>query len=121
MGEVAERSGFSVDTLRYYERIQLITDVARDPGGRRLYDDNHLAWLALLRCLRDTGMPIQAMLRYAVLSRQVGTAAERVALLRRHAADVDAHMVELTRQRRHLAQKIAWYDGQMRLGPGRST
>ncbi len=113
VGEVAERSGFSVETLRYYERIALVTDVPRDAGGRRVYDDEHLAWLALLRCLRDTGMPIQQVSRYATLSRRPGTAADRLALLRRHAEAVDAQVELLARQRRHLAEKIEWYEGQL--------
>ncbi len=113
MGEVAERSGFSIETLRYYERIDLVTDVPRDAGGRRVYDDEHLTWLALLRCLRDTGMPIQEVSRYAALSRQPGTAADRLALLRRHAEAVDAQIALLARQRTHLAEKIEWYEGQL--------
>ncbi len=113
VGEVAERSGFSIETLRYYERIDLVTDVPRDAGGRRVYDDEHLTWLALLRCLRDTGMPIQEVSRYAALSRQPGTAADRLALLRRHAEAVDAQIALLARQRTHLAEKIEWYEGQL--------
>lgn len=110
--EAAERTGFSADTLRYYERIQLITDVPRDSGGRRSYDDDHLAWLDMLRCLRETGMPIQDMTRYAQLGRTDDTVATRLSLLREHATHVDERIATLTRQRHHLAEKIAFYESE---------
>src|SRR6266536_356060 len=67
--QVADRTGFSLDTLRYYERIGLLDGIARTPGGRRSFTDDDLGWLEVLRCLRDTGMPIAQMLRYAELCR----------------------------------------------------
>lgn len=114
VSETAERSGFSIETLRYYERIDLVTDVPRDTGGRRVYDDDHLSWLGMLRCLRDTGMPIQEMTRYAVLSREPGTTQDRLDLLREHAEAVDEQIATLVRQREHLTEKIAWYEGELR-------
>ena len=47
IAEAAHSSGLSIDTLRYYERIQLIDPPARDSGGRRAYSDEDLAWLSL--------------------------------------------------------------------------
>ena len=35
IGELSRRSGLSVDTLRYYEKVGLIEPPARDGGGRR--------------------------------------------------------------------------------------
>jgi DNA-binding transcriptional MerR regulator len=46
--QVSERSGLSLDTLRYYERIGLIPPVARDSGGRRVYGEEHLGWFEAL-------------------------------------------------------------------------
>ena len=45
IAEAAHRSGLSIDTLRYYERIELIDPPARDSGGRRVYKEEDLAWL----------------------------------------------------------------------------
>jgi hypothetical protein len=53
--EVAARSGFSIKTLRYYERDSILPPIARTAGGRRVYSDGDLATLGFLRCLRDTG------------------------------------------------------------------
>jgi DNA-binding transcriptional MerR regulator len=35
--QAAEQSGFSLDTLRYYERIGLLDDIGRAPSGRRRF------------------------------------------------------------------------------------
>jgi DNA-binding transcriptional MerR regulator len=61
----ADLSGFSLDTLRYYERVGLLYGIERTTGGQRVFSDDDLEWLSVLRCLRDTGMPIAAMRRYA--------------------------------------------------------
>ena len=57
IGEAAQITGLSVDTLRYYERAGLIDPVRRERNGRR-YEETDLLWLAFLRRLRATGMPI---------------------------------------------------------------
>lgn len=112
--ETARRSGFSIDTLRYYERIGLLTGVERDHAGRRSYSEGDLGWLEILRCLRDTGMPIATMRRYADLALATGTDAdrtvpERLTILEQHAGEVEATIALLVRQQEHLAEKIAYY------------
>ncbi|MEW2381910.1 MerR family transcriptional regulator [Micromonospora sp. NPDC047707] len=113
--EAARRSGFSLDTLRYYEKIGLLSGIGRTSGGRRVFTDDDLGWLTLFRCLRDTGMPIAEMCRYAELAREgEHTAGERHALLERHAERVEEQMRLLQRQYDHLREKIRFYDRQAR-------
>ncbi|MDI1460471.1 MerR family transcriptional regulator [Catellatospora sp. KI3] len=108
--ETVQRSGFSLDTLRYYERIGLLEHVDRTTGGRRVFSDDDLGWLGLLRCLRDTGMPINVMCRFAELTRQGDeTVADRVELLEQHSVAVEAQLELLLRQHGHLREKIAHY------------
>lgn len=112
-GQVAEKTGFSLDTLRYYERIGLLEGIARTAGGRRSFTDDDLDWLGVLRCLRDTGMPIAGMLRYAELCRGgEGTLAERIALLADHDHAVEQQIRDLRAQQRHIRDKITWYRSQ---------
>jgi DNA-binding transcriptional MerR regulator len=110
-GEVADKTGFTLDTLRYYERIGLLDAVARTSGGQRLFTDEDIAWLSTLRCLRDTGMPIARMLRYAELSRDPATATERLELLEEHDREVGERLELLQAQRAHVQAKIRWYRG----------
>lgn len=108
--EVADKTGFSLDTLRYYEKVGLLSDVDRTAGGRRVFSDDDLGWLALLRCLRDTGMPIARMQRYAELARGGDdTIAERLALLEEHDGAIQEQVAHLRAQQQHIREKIRWY------------
>lgn len=107
--EAAARSGFSLDTLRYYEREGVLEPVARTAGGRRSYSEGDLAWLELVRCLRDTGMPIADLKRYAELCSDDATIPERIAMLEAHDAQVRAQVAELEAQRERIAHKIDYY------------
>lgn len=113
-GQAAGESGFSLDTLRYYERIGLL-EVDRAPNGHRQFRDEDLEWLSVLRCLRDTGMPIAQMRRYAELTRDgEATMAERLRLLKEHDANVEEQLSLLQAQQKHLREKIDWYHSQLR-------
>ena len=112
--QAAEQSGFSLDTLRYYERIGLLNGISRAPSGHRRFGDDDLEWLAVLRCLRDTGMPIARMSRYAELAREgEPTLAERLRLLTEHDAQVSEQIAMMQAQRQHLQEKITWYRRQL--------
>jgi DNA-binding transcriptional MerR regulator len=111
IAQAAERSGLSIDTLRYYERIGLVEPPARDSGGRRDYSEEDLAWLAFLTKLRTTGMPIRMMREYAQLRhRGVGTTARRKQILVDHRASVLERVSELQSCLEVLNYKITNYE-----------
>ena len=56
IGELAEATGVSRDTLRYYEKEGLVPHPERSArGGHRMYDQRHIGWIRFLRRLRSTG------------------------------------------------------------------
>ena len=55
--DIAQRTGLSAHTLRYYERIGLIDAVARH-NHHRLYNEHDLRWIEFLLHLRGAGMSI---------------------------------------------------------------
>ena len=59
IGELAEASGLSRDTLRYYERLGLLQQVGRDPGGRRVYGERHLSALHFIRRAQSMGFSLE--------------------------------------------------------------
>lgn len=107
--EAAAESGFSIDTLRYYEREGLLAPISRTPGGRRNYSAGDLDWLGLVRCLRDTGMPIADLKQYADLCLDASTMDERLALLEIHHQRVQEQVDLLVGQQEKLREKIRWY------------
>lgn len=114
--EASERSGFSIDTLRYYEREGILPSVRRTAGGHRVYTDAELGLLDFLKCLRDTGMPIGTLRRYGQLCRREDTIPERIALLEEHAVSVEQQLQEVLAQQTRLAEKLRWYRGELSSG-----
>lgn len=106
--QVADLSGLSIDTLRYYERIGLLEKVRRASSGHRRYTRRDVDWLALLINLRETGMPLAQMLHFAELRRQGdATATERLLLLEQHQRSLEQQMQKLQHHMTALQEKIA--------------
>lgn len=56
IGNVAEMTGFSPDTLRYYEKIGLLPKPERSKGGKRTYDDDSIGYPGIWRnCKNNAG------------------------------------------------------------------
>jgi DNA-binding transcriptional MerR regulator len=111
IAEAAQLSGLSIDTLRYYERIELIDPPARDSGGRRAYSDDDLAWLGFLTKLRTTGMPIRLMREYAKLRHHgLASTGRRKKILIEHRADVLTRIADLQACLEVLNFKIVNYE-----------
>jgi len=112
VGETSERTGFSVDTLRYYEREGLLDPPDRTVSGRRRYTEDDLEWLGLLSCLRGTGMPIGEMRAFAELLREGdGNWTARRRLLEAHRQRVLSTIDDLNAQLGKVQHKIDYYRG----------
>ncbi|WP_216217210.1 MerR family transcriptional regulator [Amycolatopsis aidingensis] len=61
IGEVAERTGLSLRTIRYYEEVGLVTPSARSQGGFRLYTEPDVARLLLARRMKPLGFQLDEM------------------------------------------------------------
>ncbi|MCK6374116.1 MAG: MerR family transcriptional regulator [Zoogloea sp.] len=110
IAEVAERTGLTAHTLRYYERAGLIVPVARAPGGQRRYSASDLDWIGFLLRLRETQMPIGQMQAFAQLrSEGKVTAPERREMLEQHIAQVLASIDAMQRAAQALHAKIEHY------------
>lgn len=61
IGEVAERARLSLRTVRYYEEQGLVIPESRTDGGFRLYTDEQVERLLLIRAMKPLGFSIQEM------------------------------------------------------------
>jgi DNA-binding transcriptional MerR regulator len=114
IAEVASVTGLSADTLRYYEKEELIAPVSRSPNGQRRYATADLAWIEFLLRLRVTGMPIAGMRQFAELRRGGdATTAQRLALLRSHRAHLAERIRRLQDCGQALDEKIRHYESQL--------
>jgi DNA-binding transcriptional MerR regulator len=113
ISQVAEKSGLTAHTLRWYERIGLLDRVERGPDGRRRFSETDLEWVMLLNNLRTTGMSVRDMQRYAELVRSGGGEAERVTLLEQHRELVLGSLAQQEACLRVLDRKIKTYRRQL--------
>jgi DNA-binding transcriptional MerR regulator len=114
ISEAAGKCGLSQYTLRWYERIGLIGPVARGTDGRRRFSDGDLDWLTLITRLRETGMPVSDMQRYAELVRAGTGEAERLELLKRHREEVRRALAAQRDCLKLLNSKIDTYSHRVR-------
>jgi DNA-binding transcriptional MerR regulator len=115
IGQVAERTGLSVHALRFYEREGVLADpVRRGAGGRRVYSEHDIDWLAVCIKLRASGMPLPAIRQYAELVRQgPGNEQARLAIMREHRERVIDQIAQLHECLDLISSKIEVYEGSL--------
>nr|WP_269329935.1 MerR family transcriptional regulator [Kineosporia babensis] len=115
---MSAETGLSAHTLRFYEQENLfLNEVSRDSVGRRVYRRADVLWLHLLTRLRDSGMPLADIARYADLVRAgAGNERQRLDLLREHREKMQAEMARLTASMEAVAQKITLYESALAEG-----
>lgn len=91
IGELSRLTGVAVKTLRFYSDEGLLPPAGRSPSGYRLYADEALVRLDLVRTLRDAGLGLDAIKK--VLRRETSLASA----LQLRLAAVEAHIVSLQR------------------------
>ncbi len=111
ISDIAERTGLSTHTLRYYEREGLmLTPVDRASSTHRRYTDADLSWVIFLTKLRLTAMPIARMRDYVELARRGDdTTAERLELLLIHRINVVQQLDAMTKSLAAIDYKISLY------------
>ncbi|WP_040509434.1 MerR family transcriptional regulator [Gordonia soli] len=111
VAELADLLDVSPHTLRYYERIGLIT-VARDSHGARSYDADAVRRLVFLTRMRLSGMAIRDLQHYVELVDQGEiTVPERLEMLLEHRDTIRRQIAELTLSLAATEYKISTYGG----------
>lgn len=64
IGELAERAGVNIQTIRYYERINLLPEVERDPNGYRSYSDIHIKLVEHIFFAKSLGFSLSEIRHY---------------------------------------------------------
>lgn len=58
IGEVAQRTGVGIDTIRFYEREGLLQEPQRRPSGYRQYDESTIKRLEYVRLAKELGFTL---------------------------------------------------------------
>ncbi len=67
IAEVSKKYDITPDTLRYYERVGLLTDVPRNLNGIRNYDEQACKRIEFVKCMRNAGVEIEILIEYMSL------------------------------------------------------
>ncbi len=109
IGEFSSITGISIYTLRYYENENLIIP-ERKGNGRRCYSDGDIAWMQFIKRLKDTGMPIKEIQKYARLrAKGESTLEERMEMLILHRAVLKDEIAAMQEHLCNLDDKISCY------------
>jgi DNA-binding transcriptional MerR regulator len=110
ISQVAAKTGLSIDTLRFYEKIGLIEPPPRDGAGRRDYPEEVLGWIRFLAQLNATGMKQADRVSYARLRAEgAATVLERRRMLEAHRSHMQAQMQALEETLALMDRKVALY------------
>ena len=109
IGEFSRLTNLGIHTLRYYEHENLITP-KRNSSNRRCYSDKDLAWTYFIKRLKNTGMPIKEIQRYAKLRAEGDlTLNERMEMLTVHRESLNEQIKVLQEHMAKLDDKIDFY------------
>ena len=115
--EVSEQYKISQDTLRYYERVGMIPPVTRTAGGIRSYTEEDLRWVSLAKCMRNAGLPVEAMIEYVRLYREGdSTISARLRLLTDQREVLLGQRQQIDETLDRLNYKISRYEEAVRTG-----
>ena len=109
IGEFSRLTNLGIHTLRYYEHENLIMP-KRNSSNRRCYSDKDLAWTYFIKRLKNTGMPIKEIQRYAKLRAEGDlTLNERMEMLTVHRESLNEQIKALQEHMAKLDDKIDFY------------
>lgn len=110
-GEVAKKFCISKDTLRYYEKEGLLPPISRNTSGHRVFTESDMDWIFLIKCLRNTDMPISVIKQYVSLLMQgENSINERRNILLSHQKNINEKINLYNQLSKLIEKKIEFYD-----------
>ena len=111
IAEASKKYDLTPDTLRYYERIGLLTNVPRTTNGIRDYDGDSCKRIEFIKCMRDAGVEIEILKEYMVLFEQgKSTVTARKTLLEEQRKKLLERQKNINATIEKLNYKIALYE-----------
>jgi DNA-binding transcriptional MerR regulator len=114
IGEVSERSGVSIDTVRYYERRHLLPQARRSAGGYRIFTEESIKRVLFIKQAQELGFSLEEI---GVLLTDRGCVRVRD-LLDVKVAELDARVKSLQSFREKLSQYLVECEAELKEHPG---
>jgi MerR family mercuric resistance operon transcriptional regulator len=118
IGKLSGRTGVNIETIRYYERINMLPRPPRTASGRRVYGETETRTLSFIRRARELGFSLHEI--RALLSLSADQAEDACSEVRQlaagHLADVRAKIADLRAMERVLTDAVRRCDADERPG-----
>ncbi|WP_168122897.1 MerR family transcriptional regulator [Paenibacillus sp. HB172176] len=106
ISQVAERTGISIYTLRYYDKEGLLPFIHRE-RGKRVFEEQDIDWIDLICCLKNTGMPIKEIRSLIAHCMDHGAVLEKgMDILLQHKRQVEERLKEVQRNLKTIDYKM---------------
>ncbi|AKN31916.1 MerR family transcriptional regulator [Clostridium carboxidivorans P7] len=115
--QAAEKMGFTVPTLRYYDKEGLLPFVEKKPNGTRVFKDEDFEGLAIITCMKNSGLPIKDIKKYMDLCQEGdSTLQERMEMFLERKEAVEKQREELNKIMETINHKIWYYETAIKAG-----
>ena len=111
MKDVCKEVNMPYETLKFYCNEGLVPNIKRDKNNYRIFDDNNIAWIKSLSCLKGCGMSISEMKEYLALCLEgPSTIEERKAILDKKRESLLEKIAEIQKSIDYIDWKQNFYD-----------
>ena len=105
-GEVAERAGLNIQTLRYYERRGLLAEPRRSNGGHRIYPPDTVGLLQVIKAARRLGFTLDEVAELLAAGRRRHPTADLRERALGKIAEIDQRIADLATIRATLSEVV---------------
>ncbi|WP_076656369.1 MerR family transcriptional regulator [Lactiplantibacillus plantarum] len=111
IGQVADKLGVTIDTIRYYDKSGLLPFVKRNSIGRREFTDNDLHLMRTIVCLKNAGVSVADIATFIALRLEGDTTLnDRYQLLKTHEQELQQRITDLQDTMSYLKFKEWYYE-----------
>jgi DNA-binding transcriptional MerR regulator len=112
--QLSDKYNLSAHTIRFYDDQGLFPDVTRNSHGTRLFSEEHLDWVNLVLCLRNTGMSIADIKHFIELSKKGDSSIpERYDIILNQKKKAEDDLKEMQKRLEVLCHKECYYKGML--------
>ncbi|MGN1294805.1 MAG: MerR family transcriptional regulator [Bacilli bacterium] len=111
MKETCKLVNMSYETVKFYCNEGLIPNVKRDKNNYRIFDEQDIAWIHGLQCLKNCGMGIKEMKKYMELC-LIGASSipQRKEMLQEKVLALKEKQKEIDEALAYIDKKMKYYD-----------
>lgn len=110
--ELSELFDLPASTLRYYEEVGLLENVARNMNNQRIYTHEHIQRLKGIDCFKKTGLPISKIQEFYTYENNLDEHIDDIInLVSEHENNISNKIAELQHELKHIRHKVRYYEG----------